>query len=93
MILFLEDCAFPPFRQKKGERMGHGAGCGSPNSTTVELVQIRTVRNLASIKCGFSFAKMYFQQDTFPGRLKKIPRERPNLLALSLLRRGRISAF
>jgi hypothetical protein len=25
MILFLEVCAFPPFRQKKGERMGHGA--------------------------------------------------------------------
>jgi hypothetical protein len=26
MILFLEVCAFPPIRQKKGEWMGHGAG-------------------------------------------------------------------
>jgi hypothetical protein len=26
MILFHEVCIFPPFRQKKGERMGHGAG-------------------------------------------------------------------
>jgi hypothetical protein len=49
IILFHEVCAFPPFRQKKGERMGHGAGCVSPNSATVKLVQIHTVRNLAQL--------------------------------------------
>jgi hypothetical protein len=28
MMLFFENGAFPPFRQKKGERMGHGALLG-----------------------------------------------------------------